>query len=191
MPTLVRVVNQQQIRRSILIDKVDRSSGQFETGLSHAQSGKQKVYVPYSNPLDTAVKGYIDMVPTDEVLLALATKGVLAGLAARGMVSTTLFNSTLTAAPTITSAVNALGVTTIVGTHFLSLSPDVTYVTLTTPGGLSQVITDSALILAGPPSSISAVQIEIDDALVTIGTPGVGWKVVVKANSKNTASFTL
>jgi hypothetical protein len=131
------------------------------------------------------------MVPTDEVLLALATKGVLAGLAARGMVSTTLFNSTLTAAPTITSAVNALGVTTIIGTNFLSLSPDVTYVTLTTPGGLSQVITDSALILAGPPSSISAVQIEIDDALVTIGTPGVGWKVVVKANSKNTASFTL
>jgi hypothetical protein len=170
---------------------VDRTSGQFETGLSHAQTAKQKVYVPYSNPLDSSVKGYIDMVPTDEVLLALASKGVLAGLAARGEVSTTLFSSALIAAPTITSASNALGLTTVNGTNFLSLAPDITYVTLTSPGGSSQVITDTDLITAGPPNTISAIKIEIDDALVTIGTPGVGWKVTVQANSKRTAIFTL
>jgi len=191
MPTLVRVINQQILNRSILIDKVDRSSGQFETGLTHAQAAKQKVYVPYSNPLDSAVKGYIDMAPSDEVLLALAPKGVLSGLAADGYVSTTLFNSSLTAAPTISAAANAVGVTTIDGTNFLSLAPDVTYITLTNLVGGSQVITDSDLITAGPPSSISAIQIEIDDALVTIGVPGVGWKVTVKANSKTTAAFTL
>jgi len=191
MSTLVRVVNNQTINRSILIDKVDRSSGQFETGISYAQSAKQKVYVPYKNPLDIAVKGYIDMVPTDEVLLALNGKGVLAKLAASGYVSTTLFNSSLTAAPTISAASNAATLTTIDGTNFLSLAPDITYITLTNLSNVSQVITDAQIIIDGPPSTISAIQIEIDDGLVTIGTPTTGWKVVVKANSKTTAQFTL
>jgi hypothetical protein len=191
MSTLVRVVNQQRLNRSILIDKVDRSSGQFETGISHAQAAKQKVYVPYSNPLDQSVKGYIDMAPTDEVLLSLNGKGTLAQLAAKGYISTTLFNSSLTVAPTISSAANAAGLTTINGTHFLSLAPDITYVTLTNLTGSSQVITDAQIIAAGAPSSISATQIVIADALVTIGTPGVGWKVTVQANSKRTAAFTL
>lgn len=193
MSTLVRVVNQQRIVRSILVDKVDRAQGQFEHGLSHAQVAKQKVYVPYSNPLDPAVKGYIDMVPTDEVLLSLNGKGTLAKLAAAGWVSTTLFNSALTAAPTVASAVHsgAPNKTTITGTHFLSLAPDVTYVTLENLTGQKQVITDAQIIAAGAPSSIGATSIVIADALVTIGTPGAGWKVTVKANSKVTAAFTM
>ena len=130
MPTFVRVVNQQLIQRSILIDKIDRSQGQFETGTSYAQVAKQAVYVPFSNPNDSTVKGYIDMVPTDEVLLSLA-KGTLLKLANAGYVSTTLFNSSLTAAPVVTAASVANSNFSVTGTTLASLSPDVTYVTLT------------------------------------------------------------
>jgi len=193
MSTLVRVVNQQRLVRSILIDKVDGSQGNLEHGLSHAQRAKQKVYVPYSNPLDKSVKGYIDMVPTDEVLMALNEKGTLAQLAAAGWVSTTLFNSSLTAAPTVSAAAHSgsPNKTTITGTKFLSLSPDITYVTLTNLAGASQVITDAAIIAAGAPSAIGATSIVIADTLVTIGTPTTGWKVTVQANSKKSNTFTL
>jgi hypothetical protein len=352
MPTMVRVINEQLLVRSILIDKIDRSQGNFSHPVPYAQSAKQKVYVPYVNPLDTSVPGYIDMVPTDEVLLALnESKGVLSQLAAKGYVSTTLYHSALIVTPTVTAASNATGAPiggqtgvlattgvavsgvqqvtgltgmtagsvghsltlsgvgaaatitvalgvvtvtgltgmaagdvgglltitsssqaanigswpiasfisassvtitngaavsdtgsdawhivdptnagtftivsytsathvgianasgtsdtnnghlhwvestesglTITGTTFLSLAPDHTYVTITNLSGASQIITDSAIISAGAPSSIGATSIVIADALVTIGTPTTGWKVTVQANSKKSNTFTL
>jgi hypothetical protein len=275
--TLFRVVNQQTINRSILLDKIDRSQGNFE---GYARRAKQKLYVPYSNPLDSSVKGYVDLVPTDEVLLHTGPKGVITKMVAAGKVTLTAFNSSLTATPTVTAAAhsaaapiggqtgsaatiatavsgkatitgltgmttNSVGrdlvitggaiaanngtfritdyvsatsvkisnsaatsvgetnngsigwteqseaLTTVTGTTFLSLAPDISYVTLTNLGGSSQIITDAAIIAAGPPSAFGNTSIVIQDALVTIGTPTTGWTVKVQANSKQSNTFTL
>lgn len=178
---LIRVVNQQTLVRSILIDKIDRAQGNF-TG--YASKAKMKVYVPYSNPLDTSVKGYSDLIPTDEVLLSSA-KGTIAGLATKGYITFSIVSSALLTTAVVTSAVHAASNTTIGGTTFLSVAPDVTYVTFTNLIGGTQKVPRTAF------GSISATQIVIPDIAVTIGTPGVGWKVTVQANSKSSNTFTL
>ncbi len=180
---LVRVVNQQKRVRSILLDKIDISQGNFE---GYAQHPKQKIYVPYSNPLDVSVKGYVDLVESDEVLLAMGPKGVITGLAAASEVTFAVIASSLVATPVVTAASNdGMGTTTITGTTFTSVSPDVTYVTLTNLLGVSQKIPQSAF------GSISATTITIADGTVTIGTPTTGWLVTVQANSKVSNQFTL
>lgn len=177
----IRVVNQQVLNRSILIDKVDRSQGNFS---GYAQRAKQKIYVPYVNPLNSAVKGYLDMVPTDEVLLS-ADSGTIKKLQTSGYVSFTAVAATLLATPVVTSASNAATNTTINGTTFLSVSPDLTYVTLTNLISQSQIIPQSAF------TTHTALQIIIPDAAVSIGTPTTGWTVKVQSNSRNSNVFTL
>jgi len=179
---LVRVVNQQLQVRSILLDKIDTSQGNFE---GYAQHPKRKVYVPYANPVDPSVKGYLDMVESDEVLLAMAPKGVIAGLSAAGQVTYSVIASSLVATPVVTAASNSAGTTTITGTTFLSVAPDITYATLTNLLGASQKIPQSAF------NTIGATSITILDGVVTIGTPATGWKVVIQANSKFSNQFTL
>ena len=178
---LIRVVNQQTLVRSILLDKIDRSQGN-STG--YASKAKLKVYVPYSNPVDSSVKGYTDLVPTDEVLLS-SSKGTISGLAAKGYVTYSVVSSALLTTAIVTSASHAATNTTINGTTFLSVSPDVTYVTFTNLVGATQKVPRTAF------GSITAIQIVVPDAAVTIGTPGVGWKVTVQANSKSSNTFTL
>lgn len=179
---LVRVAHNQTVNRSILLDKIDRSQGNFE---GYAQVRKQKVYVPYVNPIDTAVAGYIDFVPTDEVLLS-SDHGTISGLEDRGYITVTEFSSSLIVSPVITSAANAIGVTTIGGTTFLSLLPDITYVTLTN---------NITLATQKIPQSVFAthtnIQIKINDGVVAIGVPAAGWLAVVQANSKSCTVFTL
>jgi hypothetical protein len=104
----VRVINgQTTFGNSVLLDKIDRTSGQFETDLTYAQTGKQKVYVPYVNPLDPTVPGYIDMIPTDEVLLQLyQPQGVINQLAARGVVSYVLHHASAVATPVVSGSVH-------------------------------------------------------------------------------------
>jgi hypothetical protein len=177
----VRVVNQQTIVRSILIDKIDRSQGNFS---GYAQRAKQKVYVPYVNPIDTSVKGYIDLVPTDEVLLS-ADAGTIKKLATAGRTTTAVVSSALVATSAVTSAVHGGAVTTIGGTIFLSVTPDLTYVTFTNLVGATQRVAQGSF------SVLTAISIVVPDAAVTIGTPGVGWKVQVLANSKLSNQFTL
>ena len=190
--TLFRVVNQGLVKNSLLIDKVDFSTGNSEKR-SHARTPKQAVYVPLLNPKDKTVRGYIDMIPTDEVLLSLQGKGTLAQLVAKGYVSVTPFNSSLVATPVITAAVHSgsPNKTTITGTTMASLAPDVTYVTLTNLTGGTQTLTDQQIIAAGAPSSFSSTSIVIADALLTIGTPTTGWKVQIRANTKSSNVFTL
>ena len=187
--TLIRVVNQQKVDRSILIDKLD--DGQANTE-GYANFPKQKVYVPYWNDkkdvngdlIDASVKGYVDYVPTDRVLLS-ADDGTIEGLARKGWISTFAFSSTLTATPVVTSANHAAAATTIGGTTFSSVTPDLTYVMIENLGGVTQKIPQSAF------TSLITTQIVIPDAAVTIGVPGVGWKVIVQANSKVSNQFTL
>jgi len=192
---LVRVINGQKIVRSILLDKIDRSQGNFTP---YAQRAKQKLYIPYVNPLDTTVPGYVDLVPTDEVLLQLnLPKGVIFQLANAPVGAVTkyvtyfLHSGTLTIAPTVTAAVHAVpvGSSTITGTTFLSLTPDHTYVTLTNLTGSSQVISDTTILGGG--GSIGATSIVVPNAVVTIGVPAAGWLVKVQANSKVSNTFTM
>jgi hypothetical protein len=178
---LIRVINQQTIIRSILIDKIDRSQGNF-TG--YAQVRKQRVYVPFSNPVDSSVKGYTDFVPTDEVLLS-ADSGTIKKLKAAGKIDFAVVASSLLATPVITSASHAATDTTVNGTTFLSVTPDVTYVIFTNLVGATQKVASS---LFGSFTNILAV---IPDSAITIGTPGAGWKVQVQANSKLSNQFTL
>jgi hypothetical protein len=191
--TLIRVINEQKLIRSILLDKLD--DGQANTE-GYAYYQKQKVYVPYQNllddkgdPLPAPVKGYVDFVPTDRVLLS-ADDGTIHGMADPPVpytqwVTTFAFNSVLTRVPTVTSAVNAVGSTTIGGTTFLSVPPDVTYVTFENLAGVKQTVPSSAF------TTYLANQIVVPDASVTIGVPGAGWKVVVLSNAKNSIAFTM
>jgi len=179
---LVRVVHQQLLVRSILLDKIDVSQSNFEM---YAQHPKQQIYVPYVNPLDTSVKGYTDLVETDEVLLAMQPKGTIGGLSTAGQISYSVISSSLIAAPVVTVAHDAAGSLTLTGTTFLSVSPDVTYATLTNLLGVSQKIPQSAF------TSIGATSIVIPNGVVTIGVPTVGWTVVVQANSKQSNSLAL
>jgi hypothetical protein len=178
---LIRVINQQTLVRSILIDKIDRSQGNFS---GYANRAKQKVYVPYSNPLDTAVKGYVDLTPTDEVLLS-ADAGTIKKLASAGKVATAVVSSALIAAPVISAADEDNVDIDITGTTFFSVAPDRVYVHLTNLAGATQIIRDENF------DTWSNTAIKILFGVVTIGTPTAGWKVKVFANSKFSNEFTM
>lgn len=308
---LIRVTHSRNVLRSILLDKIDKSQGNSP---GYASKAKQKVYVPYSNPLDSSVAGYVDLVPTDEVLLASAPGGVISGLSDAGQAVVAVVASTLVTTPTVSAATNvglsstialanalkadynahriltagsvhgaadstnattsadatdlaslitllnelktdynahriltAGGVhgaadttnaittsnattlatasalasalksaynahriltagsvhgaadtvngtsaaltstlgTVITGTTFLSVSPDVTYVTFTDLSGNVQKIPSSSF------SSIGSTQIVIPDSAVTLGVPTTGWTVRVQSNSKLSNTFTM
>lgn len=192
---LARVVNQQTIpaglsrNGSLLLDKIDKSQGNSSSP-PYAQRFKQKLYVPRLNPLDTSVKGYTDLVQTDEVKLALEPHGSIGALATTvpPRVTVTLFSSILTAAPVITGDVLAGPSTTISGTTFLSILPDLTKLILTTPGGVS------ATFLQADFTVLNATTITILDATVAAvlgGAPAAGWLAKVFANSKLSNTFVL
>ena len=172
--TLIRVINEQKIERSILVDKLDDGQANVE---GYAQYTKQKVYIPYTNPADPLVKGYIDLVPTDRVLLS-ADRGTIKGLADGLWITSMSFSSSLITTAVVMAAANAVGATTIDGTTFASLTPDVTYVIFENLVGGIQVISQAAF------TSITPLQIVVPDVVMTIGIPGPGWKCTVKANSK-------
>lgn len=186
--TLIRVINQQTINRSILLDKLD--DGQANT-IGYAHLPRNKVYVPYQKsldinglPLPSPVKGYIDLCTSDRVLLSV-DRGTIHGLTANGKINSFAFSSALKALPVISAASNAAGTTTIDGTTFLSVTPDVTYVVFENLLGATQTIASSHF------ASFTTLQITIADLEVTIGTPTTGWKVKVKANSSTSAEFTM
>jgi hypothetical protein len=181
--TLFRVRNEQvgAIVRSLLIDKADDGLPNRE---NYAQFRKQRVYVPYRNPVDPNVKGYSDFVPTDRILLS-ADRGTIKGLVNAGYAALTMFSSALIATPTVTGSVLPGASTTLAGTTFLSVTPDLTYVILTNLSGVSQTIPQSAFTVH------TAISIAFLDASVTIGTPAIGWTARVQANSRLSNSFTL
>ncbi len=185
---ILRVINQQTLPKglsrsgSILLDKIDVCQGNSENP-PYAQNTKQPLYVPYANPLNTAVKGYVDLVQTDEVKLQAESKGSIGALVTAGRLAVAVVASNLLVAPVVTGAPHNLPLT-IAGTTFTSVSPDVTYVELTNASGVKQIIQAAAF------TSISATQIVIPGTAIT-GTPAAGWKVRVFANSKFSNSFTL
>jgi hypothetical protein len=183
--TYLRVVNEQTLNRPILLDKIDRAQGNFE-GYAQRVRHKEQIYVPYSNPLDSNVKGYSDLIAGDEVLMQAEPGGSIGGLVDAGRVSAAYVSSTLVATSTLTNAQanTPAGSSTYTGTTFLSVSPDITYLELTDAGGGVQIIDESAF------TTHTAVSIVIPDAAVT-GTPVAGWKARIFANSKWSNQFTL
>ncbi len=189
---LLRVINQQTLPQglsrdgSILLDKIDRSQGNSESP-PYAQNRKQKVYVPYANPLNPAVKGYTDLVQTDDVLLAAEAHGSIGGLLTTipPRISAVVIASNLVKAPTLASANHADPVA-LVGTTFLSQLPDITYVEITNAGGVKQLIPSSAFTGGAP---VSGTSITIPFSSIA-GTPIAGWKYRVFSNSKWSAQVT-
>lgn len=189
--TLARVVNQQTLPSglsrdgSILLDKIDKSQGNSSSP-PYAQRRKQKLYVPKYNPANPAVKGYVDLVQTDEVKLALEPHGSIGGLAntVPPRVAITLFSSALVATPVVTSGGHANPVV-IGGTTFLSVLPDLTYVEFQNPAGVKQLVPASAF------SAFTNTSISVPYSAITIGTPIAGWKVRVFSNSKYSNQFIL
>jgi hypothetical protein len=181
--TYIRVVNEQLINRSILIDKIDRSQGNFE---GYAQKAKQAVYVPYTNPSDSTVKGYLNLVPTDEVLLS-ANNGTIKGLMDSNHVTVAAIDSALLNKSTITAAAHNGGgsYTQVTGTTFLSLYPDVTRLQIKNLSGVVQTVPSGSFTV------FTSTSIRVADGSVTIGTPGAGWQVRVQANSLLSDWFTL
>ena len=140
--SLVRVVHQQLINRSILLDKIDKSQGNSE---GYAHRLKLKVYLPYANPLDASVRGYTDLASTDEVLLS-CDRGTIAGLRKAGHVSFSSVTSDQTAAPVLGQAINDnSGTVVLIGNGFTSVSPDVTYVKAIAPNGSTQTFTNAEI----------------------------------------------
>lgn len=189
---LLRVVNEQILPQgisrdgSILLDKIDKSQGNSENP-PYAQNPKQKLYVPWANPLDLSVKGYVDLVQTDEVLLQKQAEGSIGGLITDGWVTASVVASNLLATPVVATAVRDISdtETTVTGTTFLSVAPDLTYVELTNDvSGAVQLIPEANLTVLG-------TTITFLDAVVTIGTPDAGWLVRVLANSKFSNSVVL
>ncbi len=118
-----------------------------------------------------------------------APPGTIAGLADLVPPVVTFYThaGSLIVTPVVTAGVHNSPAAhfTITGTTFLSLTPDVTYVIVTSTTGASQKIASSAF------TSISGTSIEIANATVTIGTPIAGWTVQVQANSKLSNIFVL
>jgi hypothetical protein len=182
MPSsFIRVVHGQLKQGSLLVDKLD--DGQANTE-GYANRAKNPVYIPFSNPLDPNVAGYLDLVPSDRVLLSV-DRGTIKGFLDNGQISASFsFVSSMVAAPLIVT--NVIGPTLdIVGSQFVSLVPDVSYVTLFNPFlGLTQVLTDAAILAAGPPNVFTPALISIAPPLITIGVAAPGWTVQIFANSK-------
>src|SRR5271157_235275 len=151
----VRVINgQHTFGNSVLLDKIDRTSGQFETDLGYAQTPKQAVYVPYYNPVDPTVPGYIDLVPSDEVLLQLyQPKGVINKLAARGVISYVLHHSAAVAAPSITASAHVAGQS---GTHGQFAASAGGHAVFTDATANAFTATDVGLLLTVATSSVPA-----------------------------------
>jgi hypothetical protein len=166
---------------SILIDKIDRSQGNFE---GYAQKRKQKVYIPGKNPADLHVKGYIDLVPTDEVLLSW-NHGTIRGLIDSEYISASVVSTSQTLQPIVSSAgLEDLDVNLgIEGLNFTSINPDVTYLYVINPSG--KYLRFSAFLASSSTSLLMPVSL-----FSSLGTWGPGWSVKVMANSKLSAAYT-
>lgn len=187
---ILRVINQQTLPQglsrngSILLDKIDVSQGNSENP-PYAQNAKQPLYVPWANPLNKAVKGYVDLVQTDEVKLQAEAKGSIGALLTTtpARLTTAVIASNLLVAPVVSAAPHGTPLN-ITGTTFLSQLPDLTYVELTNAAGVKQTIPAASF------TSITNVLIVIPLSAIT-GVPATTWKVRVFANSKFSASIAL
>jgi hypothetical protein len=100
----------------------------------YANKPKQRSYIPRTKIGEPAIPGYIDLQQTPRVVFS-AGKGKISKLVRAGFITATVFVPADVVAPTMaTAATNTPGAgqMTLTGTTLVSLSPDVTSVTLST-----------------------------------------------------------
>lgn len=191
---MLRLIHTQTTQGALLVDDIDDG---LPNKLTHrlgstgdpkaykrdgyANEPKQAVYVPRTKPSNAAVAGYVDLNETQKVLHSAGT-GKIAGLQAAGLLSVVSFVASDLATPAITTATidsPALGDLTIVGTDFLSVSPNITSVRAF-GAGVGDVTLTAAQITGVAPGALSDTSIVIDSTLL----PGLaaGDSVTVTAD---------
>ena len=192
---MLRLMNNQTGQNAILVDDIDcglpnltahRTDNANPATYSrdgYANAPKQPCYVPYSDPLNTSLPGYIDLYETERVSLS-AGKGKIQGLSRAGFITVTQFQPSDIIQPTVThAALDGSGNLTITGTTLVSLAPDFTSVVITGTGAVTLTQTQ---ILAAVGGSIIPTSIVIPASLdPTLG----GWAsgttyIVVNANAQ-------
>jgi hypothetical protein len=159
----------------------------------YANAAKQACYIPRVNPADTTLPGYLDLEETERVTSS-AFKGKIYGLKTAGLLTVVSLVASDLATPVIATARIALpaaGDLTITGTGFLSVSPEITTVSLwgTGVGGtaLAPAITRTAAVILGTaPGAVSNTQIIIDNTLVALLAVGTSIRVRADARTSNT-----
>lgn len=195
----IRLVHNRTVAGAILINDIDQ-------GLPVEyldEERKQDVYVTYNRKYfsgldvvtDTTTPGFIDLVPSDKVLLS-RDSGVIAGHEAGGLITVLDIPTGALAAPTITTAEQdqaAGGDPTddyrveITGTNFVSYNPDVSTVSLT--DGTSTVELTSTDITVGG-GTFTATSIVIPASVHGFATDGSEdiTEVTVTANGNSATS---
>lgn len=185
----------------------------IEDGLPNRAFGlyqKQPVYVSYYRQYrdvdgmvqtDRTLAGFIDLIPSDNVLLSVE-HGTIKGLsdnnfltvieiAAGDLDAPTLSAATHDTTTSVTSAVND-GLATLTGTGFLSTLPYETTVSLT--DGVSTVVVTAAQITADGGSAITDTSITISAALsgfATNGTEDLTTVIVTADDQPVTSAVTI
>lgn len=198
---MLRVIHAQTVAGAILVDDIDDglpnkdynrlgSSGDPKAYPrdGYANKDKQPCYVPRVKPGDVTIAGYIDLRETPKVKLS-AGKGKIAKLAAAGKVSVVSFVNTDIVTPIVTGAVHGVpgtGDCTVTGTGFLSVSPDISTVTVSGAGVGTTIVLTSTQILAGAGGTFTNTSIVIDTLLI----PGFAAGDTVKVRSDGRVSNT-
>ena len=206
---MLRLVHAQTVQGALLVDDIDdgmpnkqvKRLGSTADPKAYARDGyanapKQPCYIPRTKPTDATLPGYIDLEETERVTLS-AFKGKIKGLQDAGFLSVVSLVASDLAAPVITAAeidLPAVGDLTIDGTGFLSVSPNITTVSLWGAGigGTSTapaVTLTPTQITAVPPGAVSNVQIIIDSTLMA--SLAAGDFVRVHADDQNSNVFTI
>ena len=202
---MLRLVHKQTVQGAILVDDIDDgipnkavhrlgSSGDPKAYKrdGYANLDKQKCYITRVKKGETAIPGYIDLRETRRVTLS-AGQGKISKLVQAGLITVVSFQPSELTTAVVTAAVSATpgaGDVTITGTNFLSVSPDISTVTVKGAGvGQAGITLTSTQILAGTGGVFTNTSIVIDTLLV----PGlaVGDTVTVRSDGKNSNTFTI
>jgi hypothetical protein len=200
---MLRVIHSQSKVGTVVLSDIEdgcRFNSRHILDASKRAAMKQKVVIPFSDPLFPAQAGYVDLIDTDNVLLS-ANHGCLSGLATAGLVTIQVFSPTAKSVPAITAASIAGGNLTITGTYMVSLLPDVSSLVVTGAGArtltATQVTggggtwTDTSVVvpmtmLTGMTSVTSTVAIVADrnssNVLPAIATPVVASATIGGGN---------
>ncbi len=130
----------------------------------YANKTKQNCYVPYTSRADSTLAGYIDLLPSDGVVMS-QFQGSISKFSTAGYITVVSFLASDVVAPVLTTAdldTPGAGDLTITGTGLTSLTPNFTSVILTGTGAITLT---QAQILAGT-GTISATSIFIPAALI-------------------------
>lgn len=202
---MLRLVHAQTVQGPIRVDDIDDglpnkevhrlgSSGDPKAYArdGYANADKQPSYVPRVKAGETTIPGFIDLRQTNRVTLS-ASKGKIFKLAQAGLISIVSFLPSDLTTPVVSAAQIAnpgAGDVTITGTNFLSVSPDISTVTLRGAGvGVGGITLTRTQILAGAGGAFTNTSIVIDTLLAP--SLAIGDTVTVRSDGHSSNTFTI